>query len=115
MIMAEKITFNELPDEVANISTKLGVIETLLRSLNLNPVETPNDNRFTLSEAAEYCRMAEPTFRTYLRRREVGGCKLGKSWLFTKADLDTFLNCYRAKTSTEIAEMSNQILKRAKK
>jgi len=68
----------------------------------------------TLPEAARYCRMATPTFRLYLKRKEIAGIKLGKAWLFTKADLDAFLARYRVRSNAEITEMSNQILRRAR-
>lgn len=79
-----------------------------------NAPQPISEKKYTLPEAAEYCRMAEPTFRTYLNKREVTGCKLGKSWLFTQNDLDTFLNRYRVKSKSEIEQVSNTILRRAR-
>ncbi len=69
----------------------------------------------TTPEAAAYCRMAVPTFRQYLSRGEISGIKLGKAWLFTQSDLDTFLNRYRTKSNEDIAQAANQILGRARR
>lgn len=79
-----------------------------------NAPQPISEKKYTLPEAAEYCRMAEPTFRTYLSKREVSGCKLGKPWLFTQNDLDTFLNRYRVKSKSEIEQASEIILRRAR-
>ena len=68
-----------------------------------------------LTEAAVYCRMAVPTFRMYLSRGEISGIKLGKAWLLTKTELDTFRNRYRIKSNAEIAERSNEILMRTRR
>lgn len=110
----EVLTFNELPNAVTTISNKLGELEELIKGSLKPSVSTQKETYYTLPEAAEYCRMAEPTFRTYLNKREVTGCKLGKSWLFTQNDLDTFLNRYRVKSKSEIEQASNNILRRAK-
>lgn len=75
----------------------------------------PNTVNLITPEAAAYCRMAVPTFRSYLSRGEISGIKLGKAWLFTQSDLDTFLNRYRTKSNAEIADMSNDYLRRARR
>lgn len=109
---AHTISFNDLPIVVGQIGNRLDSIEKLLQSIN-SPASTPKQSiRFTLPEAADYCRMAVPTFRVYLRKREVGGCKLGKAWLFTREDLDTFLAKYRTMTAEQVALKSETILRR---
>lgn len=77
-----------------------------------NAPQPISEKNYTIPEAAEYCRMAESTFRTYLSKREVSGCKLGKPWLFTQKDLDAFLNRYRIKSKSEIEQASEIILRR---
>lgn len=110
----KNLTFNELPQAVTQISDKIGHLEELILALG-KPASTPKqDIRYTLPEAAAYCRMANPTFRCYLSKREVGGYKLGKAWLFTQGDLDAFLLKYRTQTTEQIALKSETILRRAR-
>lgn len=109
-----ELTFNELPEAVTRISDKVGRIEQMLMALQPPTSPAIPEINYTLPEAADYCRMAEPTFRVYLRRREVSGFKLGKAWLFKKSDLDAFLQSYRMKSSAEVESAANQILRRAK-
>ena len=75
-----------------------------------------SSRRYTVPEAAEYCRMAVPTFRTYLAKRKVSGIKFGKSWVFTNEDLEKFLEKYRIKTIDEIEqEATDYLTSRSKK
>lgn len=110
---AQTISFNDLPVVVGQIGNRLDNIERLLQSFNV-PAIPKQETRYTLPEAASYCRLAEPTFRVYLRKREVGGCKLGKAWLFTQGDLDTFLAKYRTMTAEQVALKSETILRRTR-
>lgn len=110
----KNLTFNDLPIAVGQIGNRLSSIEKMLQSLS-NPASTlKQDIRYTLPEAAEYCRMAAPTFRVYLRKREIGGSKLGKAWLFTQGDLDAFLAKYRTLTSEQVALKAQTILRRTR-
>ena len=54
------------------------------------------------TQAAKYCGMADPTFRTYIYRRKVAGTKFGKAWLFLEADLDQFISDHRRPTANEL-------------
>lgn len=111
---AQTISFNDLPIVVGQIGNRLDSIEKLLQSIN-SPASTPKqDIRYTLPEAAAYCRMANPTFRCYLSKREVGGYKLGKAWFFTQSDLDKFLAKYRTMTVEQVALKSETILRKAR-
>ena len=58
----------------------------------------------TLPEASNYVRMAEPTFRQYLRNGQITGSRLGKRWLFTQDDLDRFLKRYLVPSVEDLKE-----------
>lgn len=104
------ISFDQLPEvaQQTNEATqetivRLQRIEKLLQDhmfLNGHKLDKP----YTLSEAAEYCRMPVPTFRKHLSKRNVSGSKLGKRWLFTKEDLDKYLQSFHYETKDEIKE-----------
>lgn len=55
---------------------------------------------YNLAEAAEFLRMAKPTFRVY--RSQIGGSKIGKCWIFTEVELLKFLE---SKRSIPISEL----------
>ena len=100
----EAISFNELPQAVGKLANQMKRIEELLKdSTQAKPKDTGN-NKYTLPEAAKYCGMAEPTFRTYIYRRKVAGTKFGKAWLFLEKDLDTFIRDYRKPTAKELEQ-----------
>ena len=61
-----------------------------------------NKNRFYLSEAAKYTGLPVPTFR--LHQNRIGGTKIGKRWIFSKNELDKFIEQNRRKTLAEIRE-----------
>ena len=108
--MEQKLTFEDIPEAIQAQSSRLERIERLIQE-NTKPDQIKSKKRFTLPEAAAYCRMAVPTFRTYLAKREVSGIKFGKSWVFTEEDLDKFLNKYRVRTADELKESADDYLK----
>ncbi len=96
-----KPTLEKVPEAIKNQSLQLERLERLLIN-QAKPQSIIPSKRYTLPEAAEYCRMAVPTFRTYLSKRKISGIKFGKSWVFTHKDLEKFLQSYRVKTAEEI-------------
>jgi len=72
------------------------------RALNNSVTEPGNKNRFYLSEAANYTGLPVPTFR--LHQKNIGGTKIGKRWIFSKNELDKFIELNRRKTLAEIRE-----------
>jgi excisionase family DNA binding protein len=53
----------------------------------------------TLTEAAKYLRVPESTFR--FLRPKIGGSKVGRKWVFTEDELNSFVERGRVK-STEL-------------
>ncbi len=106
----EHFSFNDLPQAVQEISSRLVRVENLLRDKQFPPL--PEISKlFTLPEAAEFCRMPVPTFRAHLSKRNVSGSKPGKKWIFTKQDLDKFLLSFHFETKDEIEEGVDQALR----
>lgn len=112
--MQKKLFLENLPELVIEQGHQLERIEKTLLNLNQPPSHVV-DKRYTLPEASDYCRMAVPTFRSYLSKRKVSGIKFGKSWVFTQEDLDTFLNQYRVKTINELRQEANEYLRKNNK
>lgn len=67
-----------------------------------NPdLDSPN-KKYYLEEAARYLGLAAPTFRVH--QNKIGGVKIGRRWIFTKAELDRYKEKHRRKTAEEIRE-----------
>jgi excisionase family DNA binding protein len=49
------------------------------------------DRLLTLREAADVLRLNPRTLREYLKRGEIQGRIIGRSWRFRRTDLDTFV------------------------
>ena len=108
-----KLNFDSLPQAVGIMAEQLERIEDLLNVEQ--PPQQTSKKKYSLSQAAKYCGMADPTFRTYIYRRKVAGTKFGKAWLFLEADLDKFIADYRRPTADELKSNAFEKLTSAKK
>lgn len=100
----EAISFEKMPSAISEMAQQIDEIKNIL-SEKQPTRETPK-KKYLLPEAAKYCSMAEPTFRTYIYRRKVAGTKFGKAWLFLEKDLDKFIQDYRRPTADELKVQS---------
>ena len=96
------LTLETMPKALEQMAQKMDKIESIL-SEKQPPKDTTKKKYFT-PEAAKYCGMAVPTFRTYIDRRKVAGTKFGKAWLFLESDLDKFIQDYRRPTEKELKQ-----------
>ena len=94
------LTLETMPNAISEMAQQIDEIKNILSETQ--PPQDTTKKRYTLPEAAKYCGMAEPTFRTYIYRRKVAGTKFGKAWLFIEADLDKFIQDYRRPTAHEL-------------
>ena len=67
-----------------------------------NPAIIHPSTKYNVEEAAAYLNMPVPSFRSHQHR--IGGSKIGKRWVFTKLQLDNFIELNRRKTPQEIRE-----------
>ena len=95
------ISFEEMPQTVGEIMKD---VSWLKENYIFNQTVKPDTSKkkYSLPQAAEYCCMAEPTFRTYIYKRKVAGTKFGKAWIFLEKDLDIFIEDYRVPTQKEL-------------
>lgn len=94
------LTLETVPSFLQTMDERLRNIEN-----SLNKKQPPPDTskrKYKLPEAAKYCGMAAPTFRTYIYRKKVAGTKFGKAFLFLEEDLDKFIQDYRRPTAQEL-------------
>jgi excisionase family DNA binding protein len=98
-----KITFENLPEMVDRLLTKLENIETLLSSQKAN--EQQADEMLTVEQAAIFLNLAVPTLYSKVSRREIPVCKPGKRLYFSKSDLTEYKKSRRHPT---VAQMLNE-------
>ena len=82
-------------------------LKKIIREELKNALQIKNDTmsivqRFNIEDAASYVGLPVPSFR--IHQHKIGGIKIGKRWMFTKAELDRFLEANRRKTQQEIRE-----------
>lgn len=95
------LTLESMPTAISEMAQQIDEIKNIL-SENQSPKTDTSKKKYTLPEAAKYCGMAEPTFRTYIYRSKVAGIKFGKAWMFLELDLDKFIQDYRRPTAQEL-------------
>lgn len=109
----EAINHNNLPSAVSHLAIQLERIEKVITGEQA--IKDSSKKKYNLPEAAKYCHMADPTFRTYVYRRKVAGTKFGKAWLFLESDLDKFIADYRRPTADELKTKAFEKLTLTKK
>ena len=109
----ETISFETMPKVIYQMAQQIDERKNILSEKQ--PPKDTSKKRYTLPEAAKYCGMAEPTFRTYIYRRKVAGTKFGKAWLFLECDLDKFIQDYRRPTVQELKTSAFEDLTNKKK
>lgn len=96
----QSLTLESMPKLICDMAQQIDEIKIILSEKK--PQHDTSKKQYTLSEAAKYCGMSDPTFRTYIYKRKVAGTKFGKAWRFTEADLDKFIQDYRRPTAEEL-------------
>ena len=97
----QNLTLETMPSFLEQMATEIEDIKSILSEKHPQTLDT-SKKKYNLKQAALYCGMAEPTFRTYIYRRNVAGTKFGKAWLFLEKDLDQFIQDYRQPTADEL-------------
>ena len=98
-----EVTFEKLPEAVAQLYTKLTNIERLLQQQShFSPSKA--DQLLTVKEAADFLNIAVPTIYGYVQRQEIPVNKRGKLLYFSKQELVEWIKAGRKKTVSEIEE-----------
>ena len=111
----EHLSFDKLPEAVAQLYRKLSNIETLLyQQANSSK---PEDRWFDLDELIAYDpeKRSKPTFYRYVQEQEIPFHKKGKKLTFLKSEIDNWLKQGRKKTTAEIEEEAESLLLTKKK
>ncbi len=100
----KNITFERLPEAVAQLHEKLENIERLLNAQsNQNPT-TSQSTLLTVREAAEFLSLAVPTVYSMVSKGKLPYMKRSKRLYFDRDELLAYLKKGRQQTNKEIEE-----------
>ena len=111
----KKLTFDQLPEAVSQISNKLDNIERLITEKIKFNYSGISDQLLTVHEAAEFLSLSIPTIYSKVSRRELPVMKRAKRLYFSKTELLDYLKAGRKKSNAEIEEEAESYLINRKK
>lgn len=108
----KQLSFEQLPNAVDRLYTKLESIERLLIQGSTQAQEEPN-KLLSIDEASEYLNLAKPTIYSMVSKGTIPYMKCSKRLYFSKDELHNYVSKGRVKTIAEIQEdavssLSNQ-------
>lgn len=102
-----KISFNELPEAVTELTKKVDELYKVIK--NVQPQEAV-DQYLTVDETAKFLNLSVPTIYSKVSKRELPYSKRGKRLYFLKSDLEDYLKGGRVKTVQEIESEADRFL-----
>jgi excisionase family DNA binding protein len=114
-MFSQEISFNDVPQAVAHLISKVEKIETLLTEKQPQAQET--DRWLSLDDLCNYHpgHPAKPTVYAWICQRLIPYHKKGKKVMFLKSEIDTWLKEGRRKTTAEIQAEAEQYVTNQKK
>tara|TARA_B110000908_G_C10243599_1_gene447520 strand:- start:2015 stop:2353 length:339 start_codon:yes stop_codon:yes gene_type:complete len=108
----KQLSFEQLPNAVHRLYTKLESIERLLIQSSTQAKEEPN-KLLTIDEASVYLNLAKPTIYSMVSKNTIPFMKKSKRLYFSKDELHNYVSKGRVKTIIEIqkdaiSNLSNQ-------
>ena len=111
--MKEKLTFNDLPQVVAQLVSEITNLKDVIQDLNKERAPEP-DELMTIEQAGEFLHLTVPTIYNKVSRNEIPYMKRGKRLYFSREKLMDFLKSGSNKMSTEIEKEVNEYLSKKK-
>ena len=93
----EPLTFNDLPQVIAELRDEVSDMKALLLNLQNRPTQQ-RENRYrpvTPEQVAEYTNIPLATIYQKLANREIPGSKSGKRWVIYLEEIDKWLEANR--------------------
>lgn len=104
------LTFNELPEAVANLQTQLRDLKTFISErMNPEPAE-PVDELLNVQQVADLLQLSVPTIYTKVSRNEIPVMKQGKRLYFSKFEILDWIKSGRRQTIDEIEANASDVL-----
>jgi|SRR5690554_7528370 len=101
------INFNDLPEAVAKLTTKVDKLYNVITSVQSK--ETAEEF-LSVDETANFLNLSKPTIYAKVARRELPFSKRGKRLYFNKTDLEKYIKDGRVKTVSEVEAEADQFL-----
>lgn len=109
--MERQISFEEMPDMIAKISSKLESIESLLREHHQNPAMVDEDLILGVKETAEFLGLSIQTIYSKVSRGDLPFMKRSKKLYFSKLELMDYLKQGKRVSNSEIERLAGQLAK----
>lgn len=106
----EPLTFNDLPQVVAQILDEILGMKAMLFGLQKGQTQQKTENRhtpLTVKEASEIFRIPVSTLHQKLERGEVPGSKPGKTWILYRDEMEKWIERHRRNSVPLTAEEQN--------
>ncbi len=100
----KNLTFESLPEAVAQLYEKLENIERLLHAQSNHNPTTSQSTLLTVREAAEFLSLAVPTVYSMVSKGEIPHMKRSKRLYFDRDELMSYLKEGRQATNEEIED-----------
>ena len=113
-MFSNDISFNELPQAVAQLINKVDRIETLLTEKQPEPQE--RDQWMNITDLCAYHpdHPAKPTVYSWIGQRSIPYHKKGKKLMFLKSEIEAWLKASRRKTAAEIHAEAEEYIRNRK-
>lgn len=98
----EQITFDQLPNAVSRLHSKMDSMEAMLENLSLFKPHEP-DELLTVEQCAEFLSISVQTVYGLMSRNELPVMKRSKRCYFLKSDLLIYLKEGKKKSPAEIS------------
>ena len=111
-MIKDQITFNDLPQVIAELRNEVSGMKALLLNLQNRPTQQ-RENRHrpvTPEQVAEYTNIPLATIYQKLANREIPGSKPGKRWVIYLDEIDKWLEANRKNAVPLTADEENEAI-----
>lgn len=113
--MNENLTFNDLPEAIAEMYKKMSALERLIHKHFNTPKEEQKEKLMSIKDASKFLNLSVPTIYSKVSRNEIPYMKRGKRLYFSNKDLMNYLKAGRNKTIEQIEQEADAYLSNLKK
>jgi len=113
--MERIFTFDQLPQQVANLTKEVGELKRLFLKTSEQISTTSSEQLLTVQEAAKFLNLTVPTIYSKVSKGELPVMKRSKRLYFSREELTNYVKQGRRKTNTEIASSADEYLTQKKK
>lgn len=110
--MNAEITFNDLPQLVAQLASEITTLKDVIMKLENEKAPEP-DVLMTIEQASEFLHLTVPTIYNKVSRNEIPFMKRGKRLYFSREQLMDFLKAGSNKMSDEIEREVDEYLSKS--